>query len=90
MKEVEMNIYVGNLSAEVTDEDLRELFGRFGGVETAKVIKERFSDDSRGFGFVEMPDNNEARAAIDGLNATEFKGRGVIVNEARPRKGGRR
>ncbi len=85
-----MNIYVGNLSAEVTDEDLRELFERFGKVETAKVIKERSSDESRGFGFVEMPENKEAQAAIDGLNTTEFKGRGMIVNEARPRRGGRR
>ncbi len=85
-----MNIYVGNLSAEVTDEDLRELLERFGKVETAKVIKERFSDESRGFGFVEMPENKEARAAIDGLNTTEFKGRGIIMNEARPRRGGGR
>ncbi|MHC4597518.1 MAG: RNA recognition motif domain-containing protein [Planctomycetota bacterium] len=85
-----MNIYVGNLAAEVTDTDLRSLFECFGKVETAKVIREKFSEESRGFGFVEMAENNDARAAIDGLNATEFKGRGMITNEAHPKKSRRR
>jgi len=81
-----MNIYVGNLSHEMTEEELRKAFEAFGQVESATVIKDKFTGESRGFGFVEMPAKAEAQAAIDGLNETELKGRAVNVNEARPRE----
>jgi len=84
-KEGEMNIYVGNLGPDVTDGDLREAFEAFGQVDSATVIKDKFSGTSRGFGFVEMPDNTEAQSAINDLNDKELKGGTVIVNEARPR-----
>jgi len=84
-----MNIYVGNLSHEVTDEDLRQVFEEFGQVESANVIKDKFSGDSRGFGFVEMPSKEEATAAISGLEERELKGKKINVNEARPRPTGR-
>ena len=80
-----MKIYVGSLAFEVTDDDLRQEFEAFGQVSSAIVIKDRFSGESRGFGFVEMPDDNQAKAAINGLNGKELKGRNVVVNEARPR-----
>lgn len=80
-----MNIYVGNLSYEVTEEDLRLAFEAFGQVESAAVIKDKYSGQSKGFGFVEMPSNDEAQAAIDDLNGKEMKGRAISVNEARPR-----
>ena len=80
-----MNIYVGNLSFDVTDEDLREAFEAFGQVESASVIQDRFSGKSRGFGFVEMPTQAEAEAAISGLDGADMKGRSLKVNEARPR-----
>ena len=80
-----MNIYVGNLSSEVTEEDLRLAFEPFGQVESATVIKDKYSGQSRGFGFVEMPSKADAQSAIDGLNSTELKGRTLNVNEARPR-----
>lgn len=80
-----MNIYVGNLSRDVTDEDLRKTFESFGSVESATVIKEKSSGESRGFGFVEMPTESEARSAISGLNSKELKGRTLSVSEARPR-----
>lgn len=80
-----MNIYVGNLSHDVTDEDLRQEFETFGQVESATVIKDKFSGESRGFGFVEMPSKEEAAAAISGLEERELKGRKINVNEARPR-----
>ena len=93
-KENEVNIYVGNLSFEVTDEDLREAFEAFGQVESASVISDKFSGRSRGFGFVEMPTQSEAEAAISGLDGADLKGRNLKVNEARPRTerrgGGRR
>ena len=89
-----MNIYVGNLSHEVTDEDLREAFERYGEVASAKVIKDNFSGASRGFGFVEMPNNSEADSAIKGLKGEEIKGSVIKISEARPksdkRRGGRR
>jgi RNA recognition motif-containing protein len=86
-----MNIYVGNLSREVTEEDLRQAFEAFGQVGTATVIKDRFSGESRGFGFVDMPNKTEAQSAIAALNGKELKGRTLNVNEARPRtEGGRR
>ncbi len=80
-----MNIYVGNLSFDVTEEDVRGAFEAFGKVETAKIITDKYSGASRGFGFVEMPSKDEAKAAIDGLNGKELKGRALNVNEARPR-----
>ncbi|MCK4271004.1 RNA-binding protein [bacterium] len=80
-----MNIYVGNLSPDVTEEDLKQAFEAFGQVESANVIKDKFSDVSRGFGFVEMPAKAEGQAAIDGLNGKELKGQALNVNEARPR-----
>ena len=89
-----MNIYVGNLSYDTTDDSLRQAFEAFGQVESATVIMDRYSGRSRGFGFVEMPTQSEATAAISGLNETELDGRRIRVNEARPREdrrgGGRR
>jgi RNA recognition motif-containing protein len=84
-----MNIYVGNLSNEVTDEDLRREFEEFGQVESANVIKDKYSGESRGFGFVEMPSKEEATAAISGLEERELKGKKINVNEARPRPANR-
>ena len=80
-----MNIYVGSLSREVTEEELRQAFEAFGEVTSAKIITDRSSGISRGFGFVEMPTKAEAEAAITGLNGTELKGETLTVNEARPR-----
>ncbi|MBA7610742.1 hypothetical protein ES703_17954 [subsurface metagenome] len=85
-----MNIFVGNLSREATEEDVRHAFERFGQVASATIIKDRMSGRSRGFGFVEMPNEAEADAAISGLNRKELKGQQIIVNEARPRSEGRR
>ena len=85
-----MNIYVGNLSREFTEEELREAFTEFGEVTSARIITERDSGVSRGFGFVEMAGKSEAQAAIAGLNGKEFKGRTLTVNEARPRSDDRR
>ena len=85
-----MNIYVGNLSRDVTEEDLRQTFEAFGKVESVTIIKDKFSGESRGFGFVEMPAKAEAQSAITGLNGKELKGRPLKVNEARPRPQGRR
>jgi cold-inducible RNA-binding protein len=85
-KENKMNIYVGNLSYEATDDELRELFEEFGEVSSASVIQDRESGRSRGFGFVEMPNDAEAQAAIDGLNGRDVQGRSLRVNEARPRE----
>jgi len=85
-----MRIYVGNLSYEVKEEDLRQAFEPFGQVASATVIEDKYTGQSRGFGFVEMPAGAEAQAAIEGLNNTELKGRTIVVNEARERpKGGR-
>lgn len=80
-----MNIYVGNLAREVTEDDLREAFEAFGQVSTATVIKDKFSGESRGFGFVEMPSKSEAQTAITEMNEKDLKGRTVNVNEARPK-----
>lgn len=81
-----MNIYVGNLSFDTRDEDLQSAFGAHGDVDSARVITDRDSGRSRGFGFVEMPDNSQAQAAIDALNGTDLQGRTISVNEARPRE----
>jgi len=85
-----MNIYIGNLAQEVTDADLQEAFQKYGEVSSAKVIKDRDSGVSRGFGFVEMPDNSEADAAIKGLNGTDIKGKRLKISEARPKSDKRR
>jgi RNA recognition motif-containing protein len=84
-----MNIYVGNFSSEVTEDDLRKAFEAFGQVTSATIIKDKFSGESRGFGFVEMPAKAEAQSAINGMNGKELKGRTLNVNEARPRSEGR-
>jgi len=87
-----MNIYVGNLSSQTTDDDLHKAFEAFGQVESANVIKDKFTGESRGFGFVEMPSKQEAQKAIEEMNGTDLGGRAVNVNEARPktdRGGGR-
>ncbi len=80
-----MNIYVGNLSRDLNEGDLREAFAAFGEVQSAAIIKDKFSGESRGFGFVEMPNKEEADKAISGLNGKDLKGRTLTVNEARPR-----
>ncbi len=90
-----MNIFVGNLSREVSGDDLRQAFEAFGKVTAAKVIKDMFSGESKGFGFIEMPVTAEAQAAISGMNGKEMGGKVLNVNEARPRtsdgrSGGRR
>ncbi|MBI5137592.1 MAG: RNA-binding protein [Nitrospirae bacterium] len=84
-----MNLFVGNLSFETTDQDLREAFGSFGQVSSATVITDRETGRSRGFGFVEMNADAEARAAIEGLNEKALHGRNLRVNEAQPREAGR-
>jgi RNA recognition motif-containing protein len=81
-----MNIFVGNLSYQAADEDLREAFSQYGQVTTANVIIDKFTGKSRGFGFVEMPNHDEATAAIAALNNAMIKGRAAKVNEARPRE----
>jgi cold-inducible RNA-binding protein len=86
-----VNIYVGNLSREVTEDELRRAFEAFGQVTSVNVIKDRYSGESRGFGFVEMATKTEGQAAISGLNGTSMKERTLSVSEARPRpEGGRR
>ena len=81
-----MNIYVGNLSYGVSDDQLREVFEAHGTVSSAKVISDKYSGRSKGFGFVEMDDDNEAKSAIEDLDGAEIDGRAVKVNEARPRE----
>ena len=82
-----MNIYVGNLSSEATDETIRGAFESFGEVTSARVIKDRYSGQSRGFGFVEMPAQSQAQTAIKSLNGRELQGKEMSVSEARPRTG---
>jgi RNA recognition motif-containing protein len=84
-----VNIYVGNLSREVTEGDLRQAFEAFGQVTSVNIIKDKFSNESRGFGFVEMPSRDEAQAAIAGLTGKELKGQTLNISEARPRAEGR-
>lgn len=81
-----MNIYIGNLSYDCTEGDLRTAFSAHGEVDSARLITDRDSGRSKGFGFIEMPNDDEARAAIDAINGTELMGRTVKVNEARPRE----
>jgi RNA recognition motif-containing protein len=80
-----MRIYVGNLPYSVTDDELRQTFAEFGELASAEVIKDKFSGQSKGFGFVDMPNNSEADQAIKALNDQPLKGRKLTVNEARPR-----
>ena len=80
-----MNIYVGNLSFDVSEENLRQAFGAFGQVSGASIVKDKYSGQPRGFGFVEMPNQAEGQAAIQNLNGKELLGRPMNVNEARPR-----
>ncbi|MDH4211559.1 MAG: RNA-binding protein [candidate division WOR-3 bacterium] len=80
-----MNIYVGNLSRDTTDNDLQKAFEAFGQVLSVRIVKDKFGGQPRGFGFVDMPNNKEAQAAIDGLNGKVFMGQALNVNEARPR-----
>ena len=80
-----MNIYVGNLSRQTTEDDLRQAFEVFGQVESVNIIKDRFSGESRGFGFVEIPSKQEAQKAIEEMNGKDLMGRAVNVNEARPK-----
>ncbi len=86
-----MNIYVGNLSRSISEEEVKKAFEAFGQVTSVTIIKDKFTGESRGFGFVEMPTKDEADAAIAGLNGKELQGRALNVNEARPRteRGGR-
>ncbi|MCA9741558.1 MAG: RNA-binding protein [Deferribacteres bacterium] len=83
-----MNIYVGNLARETSEDEVRSLFESHGKIDTVNLIKDRYTGDSRGFAFVEMPDKAEAQAAISAVDGTEVGGRALIVNEARPRKSG--
>lgn len=83
-----MKIYAGNLSYEITEDELRLAFEAFGKIESVTIIKDKYSDRSKGFGFVEMPTAAEAQAAIEGLNGKDLKGKTINVNEARPRTEG--
>lgn len=83
-----MNIYVGNLSWGLKDQDLANLFSPFGEVASAKIVMDKFTQRSKGFGFVEMPNDEQAQAAIAQLNGTEIEGRNLVVNESRPKEEG--
>ncbi|RPI01425.1 MAG: RNA-binding protein [Calditrichaeota bacterium] len=85
-----MNIYVGNLAHDVSEEDLRQSFAAFGQIGSVSIVKDKYSGQSRGFGFVEMPSPQEAQSAIDGLNGKDLKGKNLNVNEARPKSDNRR
>ena len=85
-----MNIYVANIAYSAKDQDLRELFEAYGEVTSAKIIMDKVTNRSRGFGFVEMSDDNGGRQAIEGTNGKPFHGRDLVVNEARPRTEGDR
>ncbi len=81
-----MNIYVGNLSYDTSEDDLRSAFEAYGEVDSAKIITDRDTGRSKGFGFVEMPDQGNGESAIEGLNSQDLNGRALRVNEARPRE----
>ena len=81
-----MNVYVGNLSYDLSEEDLKTAFAEYGEVTSAKIISDRYSGRSKGFGFIEMSSDDEAKAAIEGLSGKELAGRAIVVNEARPRR----
>jgi RNA recognition motif-containing protein len=80
-----MNIYVGNLLFDVTEDELKELFAPFGQITEVRLIMDKFSGKSKGFGFIEMPSKEEAEKAIAGLNGKDMKGRAMTVNEAKPK-----
>ena len=81
-----MNIYIGNLAYSVTEDDLRDAFSEFGQVDSASIINDKFSGRSKGFGFVDMPNDSEAREAIESMNNKDLNGRTIKVNEAKPRE----
>ena len=81
-----MKLYVGNLSYQITEDELSELFSEFGAVESVKIITDRETGQSRGFGFVEMASKEEGEAAMNELNGKEHNSRALVVNEARPRQ----
>jgi len=81
-----MNVYVGNLSYDLSEEDLKTAFAEYGEVTSAKIVSDRYSGRSKGFGFIEMSSDDEAKAAIEGLSGKDFAGRAIVVNEARPRR----
>ena len=81
-----MNIYVGNLSYEVTDDEVKDLFSPHGEISSVSIIKDKYSGQSKGFGFVEMPNQAEAEEAIKALNESELKGRNIKVNQAKPKE----
>ena len=83
-----MNIYAGNLSWNLKDQDLQNLFATHGEVSSAKIVTDKFTGRSKGFGFVEMPNDDQANAAITALNGTELDGRSIVVNESRPKQEG--
>ena len=83
-----MNIYVGNLDFKVNEDDLKELFEQYGQVSSQKIITDKYSGRSKGFGFITMDNNDEANNAIQELNGTDLKSREMVVNEAKPRKEG--
>lgn len=85
-----MRIYVGNLSFQATEQEVRDLFAAHGQVDSVEIVKDRYSGASRGFGFVEMASQSEGEAAIAALNGTEHQGRSLNINEARPRPEGSR
>jgi RNA recognition motif-containing protein len=81
-----MNIYIGNLNWSTTEDELRGLFSQYGEVSSINIVNDKFTGRSKGFGFVEMPDNAGAQSAINSLNGQSFKDRNITVNEARPRE----
>ena len=81
-----MNIYVGNLDYKVTEDDLENVFSKFGSVSSASVITDKYSGRSKGFGFITMDNDDEAKKAIEELNETQLESRNIVVNEAKPRK----
>ena len=81
-----MNIYVGNLSYDTDDHGLRQVFEKYGSVDSVNIIFDKFSGRSKGFGFIEMPDNSEAQKAIDELDGQDLDGRNIKVNQAKPRE----
>jgi RNA recognition motif-containing protein len=81
-----MNIYVGNLSYEITDDEVRDIFSPHGEISSVSIIKDKYSGQSKGFGFVEMPNQAEAEEAIKTLNESDLKGRNIKVNQAKPKE----
>ncbi len=81
-----MNIYVGNLSYDITDDEVKDLFSPHGEISSVSIIKDKYSGQSKGFGFVEMPNQAEAEEAIKALNESDLKGRNIKVNQAKPKE----